>query len=110
MKKYLITSNVVPVESDFWIDANIVPDFCTTAESVEDALKVWFDQVESKAALSISKTARKKREPIYIDTPTGAVQVGYILVASTEVDFNYKWKRRRVHIWATINEIINPFK
>lgn len=109
MAKYLITSNVVPVESDFWIDANIVPDFYTTAESVESALKVWFDHVESKACLSISKTARKKREPIFIDTPTGDVQVGYIFVAPTEVDFNYKLKRRRVHIWATINEIINPF-
>ena len=110
MKKYLITSNVTTVESDFWIDASIIPDFCTTAESMEDALKVWFDHVESKACLFISMTARKKREPIFIDTPTGAVQVGYIFVAPTEVNFNYKWKRRRVHIWATINEIINPFK
>lgn len=110
MAKYLITSNVVPVESDFWIDANIVPDFYTTAESVEDALKVWFDHVESKAALSISKTSRKKREPVFIDTPTGAVQVGYTFVAPIEIDFNYKWKRRRVRIWAEINEIINPLK
>lgn len=97
---YIITTEV---EKDFWIDRDIVTNFYTPFEDLNIALNKWIEHVKNEADISISETAKKRREPIFIDTKNGAQQIGFIFKGSTEIDFEGRgWKKRHVNLWVEI--------
>ena len=45
---------------------------------------------------------------MYRDTDEGPEQVGLVLKARTEIEFDYAYKRRNIQVWASIREEFIP--
>lgn len=111
MRTYLFNTVTTENSSDFWIDRNIVSEFKVQANNLNEAKQKYFEFVENTAYITISKTQQRKANKMYIDTKEGkSIQTGFVFAGSTEIDFNYQWKKRYVYLWCTINELHNPFK
>lgn len=111
MKTYLFNTVVTENSNDFWIDRNIVSEFKVNANNLSEAKQKYFEYVYDSAFITISKTQQKKANKMYIDTTDGkTLQAGFVFIGSTEIDFDYEYKRRYVSLWCTINELKNVFE
>lgn len=87
----------------------IHPDIITpeeiTAGSLREALEIYREIVANKHYVEISRNAIKNKSPMYIDTPDGTKQVGYVITAKTEFEDrdNYKWSTQYIDLWIEIN-------
>ena len=108
MKTYLFRTTTTENKDDFWIDRNIVRDIEIQAESLKAALEDYYTYVTDECYIEISKSARKNKSPMYRDTENGTQKVGYVIVGSTEIEFNYHWKKRHVSLWVEIKELNIP--
>lgn len=110
MKQYLFQTTTTENTSDFWIDRNIVNNFIVSANNLNEAKQKYFEFVFDSAYITISKTQQRKANKMYVDTKNGETkQVGFVFVGSTEIEFNYQYKKRYVSLWCVINELNNPF-
>ena len=109
MKTYQFETSVVPTTKDFWIDAD--ETYTIEANNLNEALDRFYEEVEMNHYIDISKNAMKTKQPMYIDDKEGnAIQVGYVIKGSTEVDFSdygSDYRKKYVDIWTTITEINN---
>ena len=111
MRTYLFSTVTTENSSDFWIDGNIVSDFKVSANNLNEAKQKYFEFVENTAYITISKSQRIKANKMYIYTKDGkTIQTGFVFVGSTDIDFNYQWKKRYASLWCTISEIKNAFE
>ena len=112
--KYLFQTSATMKEYNnkkWWIDSDIIKDITINAESLNYALLKYQEFCDERHGVSISANAIKNKEPIYIDTETGAEQCGYILTAKTDFcdDNNYKWTAQYIDLWINISIVQNPF-
>lgn len=107
MNIYQFNTTVVPTTDDFWIDAG--DSYTVEAENLNDALEQFYEEVEGSHFISISNNARKRKEPMYIDTKEGnPKQIGYVIKGSTEVEFgSYSgdFRKKFVDIWTEVREL-----
>ena len=110
MKTYLYNFAVEPIKNDWfstWRNENVRIE----AESLKAANEKFFVVLEEKYFFEISKTARKNPSKMYCDFKDGSTkQTGFVFKASTEIDFDRKWKKRFANIWASIEVLMNPFE
>lgn len=106
MKKYIFKTNATMKEynrKNWWIDKDIIPEYRIVADSVVDALGKFAQLVDDNQCITISKNGIKNRQPMYIDTPNGVKQVGYVLTASTDLqDNNYHLVKQYIDLWVEI--------
>ena len=95
----------------WWIDSKIISDITINAENITAALLKYQTFCDDKNGVIISKNALKNKQPIYIDTESGAEQCGYIITAKTDFqdDNNYKWSTQYIDLWVNISILQNPF-
>lgn len=93
----------------WWIDSNIVRDIEIHADTVKDALKQWQAVVSEKYFITVSDTAIKNKSPMYIDTPDGAKQVGFVITGKTEFEDRdaYKWSTQYIDLWVSVVTLVD---
>ena len=91
----------------WWISSDIVKTFETTAATLSEAIKAYQAFVADTAYITISNNALRTKSPMYIDTPSGAKQVGYVLTGSTDFQNseNYRWSKQYIDLWVSISEL-----
>ena len=109
MDKFLFKTKVTMKEynqASWWIDSDIIKDFCVVAESLKDALKEYSKIVCDKCYIDISNNALKHKNGMYIDTSEGIKQIGYVITGSTEFQKNdYTWSKQFIDLWIEISKI-----
>lgn len=93
----------------WWIDSGIVREIQITADNLPAALEQYREIVEEKHYISISAHAIKNRNPMYIDTPDGSKQIGFVITGKTDFEDreNYKWSAQYIDLWVTVLTVIN---
>jgi hypothetical protein len=107
MKKYLFETVTTMKEYNcqkYWICEDIIPTIQLETENLKEALQKYREQVCEKTYVSISDNALQRKNAMYIDTPDGAKQVGYVITGKTEIkDWNNnKWSTQYIDLWVTI--------
>lgn len=94
----------------WYIDGGIVSDMRIDADSVENALEIYREQVEEKHYINISKNAIKNKSEMFADLSDGSVkQVGYVITGKTEFDKgDYTgYSTQYIDLWVTILTVID---
>lgn len=94
----------------WYIDGGIVSDMRINADSVENALEIYREQVEEKHYINISKNAIKNKSEMFADLSDGSVkQVGYVITGKTEFDKgDYTgYSTQYIDLWVTILTVVD---
>ena len=94
----------------WYIDGGIVSDMRINADSVENALEIYREQVEEKHFINISKNAIKNKSEMFVDLSDGSVkQVGYVITGKTEFDRgDYSgYSTQYIDLWITILTVVD---
>lgn len=94
----------------WYIDGGIVSDMRINADSVENALEIYREQVEEKHYINISKNAIKNKSEMFVDLLDGSVkQVGYVITGKTEFDRgDYSgYSTQYIDLWVTILTVVD---
>lgn len=94
----------------WYIDGGIVSDMRINADSVENALEIYREQVEEKHYINISKNAIKNKSEMFADLSDGSVkQVGYVITGKTEFDRgDYTgYSTQYIDLWVTILTVVD---
>lgn len=94
----------------WYIDRGIVSDMRINADSVENALEIYREQVEEKHYINISKNAIKNKSEMFVDLSDGNIkQVGYVITGKTEFDKgDYTgYSTQYINLWVTILTVVD---
>lgn len=94
----------------WYIDGGIISDMRINADSVENALEIYREQVEEKHYINISKNAIKNKSEMFADLSDGSVkQVGYVITGKTEFDRgDYSgYSTQYIDLWVTILTVVD---
>lgn len=101
------TTTLKEYNRDKWyINSDAIPDFEVEAESLEEALEKYVKFAEHNSCIYISKTALKKKTPMYIDTASGAKQVGFVITASSDFQNDYRWVKQFIDLWVSVQGLV----
>ena len=104
------TTTMKPYNNEkWWIVPDSVRDMSIQAENIEDALMKYKNRVYESTCIDISNNALKTKEPMYVDTPNGAKQVGYVITGKTSFEYrdNYRWSEQYIDLWVTILTVVD---
>lgn len=112
--KYLFKTHAQMKEynrENYWVDNNLVQEIWLDVNNSKDAFKKYIDTINEKYYDIVSKNSIKNKQPIYVDTENGSVQVGFVLTGKIEIPKNdYKWTTQYIDLWVEIFEMRNIFK
>ena len=93
----------------WWIDSGIISEKRINADSVEKALEIYRERVADENYIDISRNAIKNKSEMFVDTPDGVKQVGYVITGKTEFEDrdNYKWSQQYIDLWVTILTVVD---
>lgn len=94
----------------WYIDGGIVSDMRINADSVENALEIYWERVEEKHCIIISKNAIKNKSEMFVDLSNGgAKQVGYVITGKTKFDKgDYTgYSTQYIDLWVTILTVVD---
>ena len=95
----------------WWIASDIIPDMEIDAQNLNDALKVYRNNVQEKHYISISPSALRNKNAMYIDTKNGTQQNGYVITAKSEFDNGRgRWVDQYIDLWVDISILQNLFE
>lgn len=109
MNTYLFKFNVVPTDNSWWTTFRNESE-TIAAENVSDAKELYFDILSQKYGFEVSKSARKTADKMFVDTPNGSKQIGFVYKAKTQIDVNCKWVNKYADIWTSIYQLTNIFE
>lgn len=96
----------------WWIDSKIIPNITVEADSLRDALKIYQEIASEKHYISISNSAIKNKNPMFIDLKNGgSKQVGYVITGKTDFDKgDYSgYSTQYIDLWVTIHILQDAF-
>ena len=94
----------------WYIDGDIISDMRINADSVENALEIYREQVKEKHYINISKNAIKNKSEMFVDlSDGGAKQVGYVITGKAEFDKgDYSgYSTQYIDLWVTILTVVD---
>lgn len=97
-------------DKKWYIDSDIISEKRISADSVENALEIYREQVEEEHYISISKNAIKNKSKMFVDMPGGDTkQVGYVITGKTEFDKgDYTgYSTQYIDLWVTILTVVD---
>ena len=102
------TTTMKPYNNKKWyICGDIVRRKTIEAKNLSEALKKYQDEVTNKDYITISDTALKRKNPMFVDTDKGAKQVGYVITGAMDFDDNGRgWVKQYIELWVTITQSI----
>lgn len=111
MNKYMFRTTATMKEYNsrqWYITPDIIRTKYITAENMREALDEYARNVSIKNYIEISKTAIRNKHPMYIDTPEGPQQVGYVITGKTEMQReDGSWSTQYIDLWIDV-DIITP--
>ena len=111
MNKYMFRTTATMKEYNsrqWYITPDIIRTKYITAENMTEALREYARNVSGKDYIDISKTALRNKNPMYIDTPEGPRQVGYVITGKTEMQReDGTWSTQYIDLWTSV-DIITP--
>lgn len=93
----------------YWIDRDYIKAFETEADTVFDAIKNYQLFVSDNYYIFVSNNAIRNKSNMYIDTPEGVKQVGYVLTGSTDILTDNGYRKQFIDLWVTIKGITDIF-
>ena len=108
---YLFKTTVTMKEYNrrkWWIDPDIIRNITICADTVNAALQEYREIALDRYGITISENALKNKSPMFIDTDTGAKQVGYVITGKMDFDRgDYSgYSSQCINLWITIQTII----
>ena len=102
------TTTMKPYNNKKWyVCGDIVRRKTIEAKNLSEALKKYQDEATNKDYVTISDTARKHKNPMFVDTDKGAKQVGYVITGSTDFDDDGRgWVKQYIELWVTITQSV----
>ena len=106
--KYIFKTNVTMKEYNYknwWIDNDVIPEYCVNAESLNKALESFVKFAYDKAYITVSRNALRNKNKMYIDLKDGtSKQIGYVITGSTDFQKeNYSgWSKQYVDLWIEV--------
>lgn len=95
----------------WWIDGNIVKAVRIHADNLPSALQQYREIVQEESGISISDNAIRNKSEMYMDTPNGTQQCGYVITGKYEFyDDNWRNSFQYVDLWVNIAVVTNPFE
>ena len=93
----------------WWVDSDIVPEIKIKAETLKEALLEYQKRVYEKSYIEISKNALKTKQDMFVDTPDGIKQVGYVITGKSDFEDrdNYRWSTQYIDLWVTVLTVID---
>jgi hypothetical protein len=111
MKKYMFRTTATMKEYNnrhWYITPDIIRTKYINAENMREALEEYARNVSGKDYIDISKTAIRNKRPMYIDTPEGPQQIGYVITGKTEMQReDGSWSTQYIDLWIDV-DIISP--
>lgn len=92
------------INSKWWIDGDIIRPCRIEAPNIHKAMKMFAAIAKEKYGVEISKTAIKRRSPMFVDGENGkAKQIGYVFTGKTMFDNDGRgWVDKYVDCWTEI--------
>lgn len=88
---------------NWWIDSDIISEKRIEADKLKEALSLYRSEVKEKHYITITNHAMRNKSPMYIDTPDGEKQVGYVITGKADFQTNdYRWSAQYIELWVTI--------
>lgn len=110
MKEYIFKTTATMKEYNckhWWIDGGIIPEKRIKAENLSSAIEAYRNIVDDRHYISISDRAIKNKSEMFVDTPEGSKQVGYVITGKTEFQRdNGEWSTQYIDLWVTILTVI----
>lgn len=93
----------------WWIDSGIISEKRINADSVEKALEIYRERVADENYIDISRNAIKNKSEMFVDTPDGVKQVGYVITGKTEFDKgDYTgYSTQYIDLWVTVLTVVD---
>ena len=93
----------------WWIDSGIISEKRINADSVEKALEIYRERVADENYIDISRNAIKNKSEMFVDTPDGVKQVGYVITGKTEFDKgDYTgYSTQYIDLWITVLTVVD---
>lgn len=88
----------------YWIDDKIIPQTTISAKTLQEAISQYVEFAMNKSYMSITKSAIKRKQAMYCDTPQGPMQTGYVIAAHADIE----GKNILCDLWIEIQEINYP--
>ena len=110
MNKYMFRTTATMKEynrAHWYIDPDIIRTKYISADSLREALHAYAEEVTENEYITITPHALRTKSPMYIDTAAGdALQVGYVITASTEMQRdNGTWTTQYIDLWISIDQL-----
>lgn len=93
----------------WWIDSGIISEKRINADSVKKALEIYRERVADENYIDISRNAIKNKSEMFVDTPDGVKQVGYVITGKTEFDKgDYTgYSTQYIDLWVTVLTVVD---
>ena len=93
----------------WWIDSGIISEKRINADNVEKALEIYRERVADENYIDISRNAIKNKSEMFVDTPDGVKQVGYVITGKTEFDKgDYTgYSTQYIDLWITVLTVVD---
>lgn len=93
----------------WWIDSGIISEKRINADNVEKALEIYRERVADENYIDISRNAIKNKSEMFVDTPDGVKQVGYVITGKTEFDKgDYTgYSTQYIDLWVTVLTVVD---
>ena len=96
----------------WWIDSGIVRPVYVDADSLDDALEIYRQNVRDFFGIEISEDAMQSKEAMYSNVHvTGeSLQVGYVITGKKLFGDDEGWTTQFVDLWVTAEIVRSPFE
>lgn len=115
MNRYILTTTATVKPCDYkkwWMDGDIIKTKYITANTPQEALKIYAEEENKGYTVEISKNALKTKQPMYIEDSEGnTTQIGYVITGKTPFDKgDYSgYVDKYIDLWIEITRIEDAF-
>lgn len=93
-------------DKKWWIDKNAMPEAYINAVSLKEAL-TKYQKLAEENGITISNSALKTAEPMYVDSDGETKQVGLVITASTDFSDSCTYSKQYIELWTEILTLVD---
>lgn len=93
-------------DKKWWIDKNAMPEAYLNAVSLKEAL-TKYQKLAEENGITISNSALKTAEPMYVDSDGETKQVGLVITASTNFSDSCTYSKQYIELWTEILTLVD---
>lgn len=90
----------------WWIDKDVMPEAYINADNLKEALTKYQKRAEENG-ITISNSALRTAEPMYVDSDGETKQVGLVITASTDFSNFCTYSKQYIELWTEILTLVD---